>query len=128
MDIADYAFTTIKPNLGVAYATSECAEVGLKVKCKPRNSTCVNGIRHIPTNLIDVAGLVPGAHLGKGRGNQFLNDLVNADVLIQVVDVSGRTDVEGAPCTGCDPSTEVKMIQNEYGGVARRRYRGTRTP
>lgn len=113
VDIADYAFTTIKPNLGVAYATSECAEVGLKVKCKPRNSTCVNGIRHIPTNLIDVAGLVPGAHLGKGRGNQFLNDLVNADVLIQVVDVSGRTDVEGAPCTGCDPSTEVKMIQNE---------------
>ena len=73
----------------------------------------MNGIRHIPTNLIDVAGLVPGAHLGKGRGNQFLNDLVNADVLIQVVDVSGRTDVEGAPCTGCDPSTEVKMIQNE---------------
>ena len=113
VDIADYAFTTIKPNLGVAYAAKECAEVGLKVKCKPRNSTCKNGIRHIPTNLIDVAGLVPGAHLGKGRGNQFLNDLVNADVLIQVVDASGKTDVEGAPCTGCDPSTEVKMIQDE---------------
>ena len=113
VDIADYAFTTIKPNLGVAYANHECAEVGLNVKCNPRNSTCTNGVRHIPTNLIDVAGLVPGAHLGKGRGNQFLNDLVNADVLVQVVDASGRTDAEGAPCTGCDPSTDVKMIQSE---------------
>ncbi len=113
VDIADYAFTTIKPNLGVAYANHECAEVGLKVKCTPRNSTCSNGVRHIPANLVDVAGLVPGAHLGKGRGNQFLNDLVNADVLIQVVDLSGRTDSEGAPCENCDPSNEVKMIQDE---------------
>ncbi len=113
VDIADYAFTTIKPNLGVAYANHGCAEVELKVKCMPRNSTCSGGVRHIPSNIIDVAGLVPGAHLGKGRGNQFLNDLVNADVLIQVVDLSGRTDSEGAPCTGCDPATEVRMIQDE---------------
>lgn len=113
VDIADYAFTTIKPNLGVAYANHECAEVGLNVKCNPRNSTCTDGVRHIPINIIDVAGLVPDAHLGKGRGNQFLNDLVNADVLILVVDASGRTDAEGAPCNGCDPSTDVKMIQRE---------------
>lgn len=112
-EIADYAFTTIKPNLGVTYATKECAEVELKVKCRPRNSACAGGIRRIPANVIDVAGLVPGAHLGKGRGNQFLNDLISADVLIQVVDLSGKTDENGSPCSGCDPSVEVNMIREE---------------
>ncbi len=113
VEIADYAFTTIKPNLGVTHASHPCAEAELGVKCTPRNSACSGGIRMIPANVIDVAGLVPGAHLGKGRGNQFLNDLVSADVLVQVVDLSGRTDENGAPCEGCDPALEVKMIRDE---------------
>lgn len=111
--IADYAFTTIKPNLGMAYARKECAEVGLKVKCTPRNSGCINGTRQLPVNIIDVAGLVPGAHLGKGMGNQFLNDLISADALIQVVDVSGNTDSNGNKAPGSDPSVEVAMIRDE---------------
>ncbi len=111
--IADYAFTTIKPNIGVAYATTECAEVGLGVKCMPRNSSCLGGTRRIPVNVIDVAGLVPGAHLGKGMGNQFLNDIVNADVLVQVVDASGKTDINGGKAEGADPSVEVGMITAE---------------
>jgi ribosome-binding ATPase YchF (GTP1/OBG family) len=49
----------------------------------------------VPIELIDVAGLVPGAHLGKGLGNKFLDDLRAADALIHVVDVSGTTDAEG---------------------------------
>ncbi len=112
-DIADYPFTTIKPNLGVAYVTKECVHKELGVVCKPRNSMCKNGIRMIPANIVDVAGLVPGAHLGKGMGNQFLNDLAGADALIQVVDISGETDIEGKPCGGCDPSIEVSMVEGE---------------
>ena len=106
--IADYAFTTIKPNMGVAYATTECADVGLGVKCTPRNSSCLDGIRKIPINIVDVAGLVPGAHLGKGMGNQFLNDIVNADVLVQVVDASGKTDINGGKAEGA--IERVKMF------------------
>lgn len=49
----------------------------------------------MPIELLDVAGLVPGAHMGKGLGNQFLDDLRHADALIHVVDVSGTTDAEG---------------------------------
>lgn len=113
VQIADYAFTTIKPNLGVAYASRRCAEIDLGIKCRPRNSVCKNGFRQIPINIIDVAGLVPGAHLGKGRGNQFLNDLINAEVIIQVVDISGKTDMNGAGCEGSDPAVEVEMIRNE---------------
>ena len=49
----------------------------------------------MPIELLDVAGLVPGAHMGKGLGNRFLDDLRHADALIHVVDVSGTTDAEG---------------------------------
>ena len=93
--IANHPFTTIDPNKGIAYLTKECIEKELKVKCNARNSLCINGIRYIPINLIDVAGLVEGASNGKGMGNQFLNDLIGCDAFIIVVDASGRTDQEG---------------------------------
>ncbi|GIL60696.1 hypothetical protein Vafri_15231, partial [Volvox africanus] len=51
--------------------------------------------RKVPVVVKDVAGLVPGAYQGRGRGNAFLNDLCDADVLIHVVDGSGTTDREG---------------------------------
>lgn len=47
-----------------------------------------------------MAGLVPGACEGRGRGNKFLNDLLDADVLIHVIDLSGQTDENGKPTTG----------------------------
>ncbi len=112
-EITGRPFTTINPNYGVAYVTSKCVDTELGVKCNPRNSFCINGIRQIPTNIIDVAGLVPGAHLGKGMGNQFLNDLIQADALIQVVDLSGKTDEYGNPCENCDPAEEVGMVREE---------------
>lgn len=112
-EIADYPFTTIKPNVGVAYVTRVCPEKELGVKCTPRNSLCIDGIRRIPVNMVDVAGLVPGAHMGKGMGNQFLNDLVGADLLIQVVDISGRTDANGNAGVNCDPAEDVKMVREE---------------
>ena len=59
--IANYPFTTIDPNKGVAYVAEECAEKKIGKKCKPRNSLCENGMRLVPVNIIDVAGLVPGA-------------------------------------------------------------------
>ena len=113
VDIADYPFTTINPNIGVTYATKPCPEKELKTKCKARNSLCVDGIRKIPVNIIDVAGLVEGAHAGKGRGNQFLNDLAAADALMLVVDASGKTDQAGNPCESCNPIDDVNMVMDE---------------
>ncbi|VVB58922.1 Ribosome-binding ATPase YchF [Candidatus Anstonella stagnisolia] len=112
--IADYPFTTIDPNKGVAYVRSPCPHVALGLKkCDARNSKCEGGVRLIPINMVDVAGLVPDAHLGKGMGNQFLGDLAQADVLIQVVDASGRTDVQGNRVEGADVCEEVRMLQRE---------------
>ncbi|HUC38550.1 MAG TPA: redox-regulated ATPase YchF [Candidatus Acidoferrum sp.] len=111
--IADYPFTTIKPNLGVAYATKKCVHEELGVKCTARNSLCVKGTRMLPINIVDVAGLVEGAHAGKGMGNQFLNDLASADALIMVVDASGKTDSAGNKTEGSNPINDVKIINEE---------------
>ena len=111
--IANYPFTTIKPNHGAAYVSKKCVDSELGVKCNPRNSICMNGTRLVPIEIVDVAGLVPNAHLGKGMGNQFLNDLISADAFIQVVDVSGKSDENGNPCEKCDPAKEFKMVNDE---------------
>src|SRR3989344_9706673 len=89
VEIANYPFTTIEPNSGVGYVKVDCVEKFFNVKCNPKKGYCINGRRFVPVQLIDVAGLVPDAHLGKGKGNQFLDDLAQADVLIHIVDISG---------------------------------------
>ena len=92
VEIANYPFTTIKPNHGVGYVSTDCADKDFDKQCNPKFGFCLNHRRFIPVDLLDVAGLVPGAHEGKGMGNQFLEDLRPADVLIHVIDVSGSTN------------------------------------
>lgn len=67
----------------------------------------------MPIELLDVAGLVPGAHMGKGLGNRFLDDLRHADALVHVVDVSGTTDAEGKATRGYDPSQDIVWLRSE---------------
>jgi len=113
---AAYPFTTIKPNVAMAAVTTKCAcqaLEGITGKCKGRNSKCVNGVRHIPVQLVDVAGLVPGAHLGKGMGNEFLNDLIDAEALVHVIDLSGKTDEKGEPAEEYDPEKDILWLQDE---------------
>ena len=114
--IADYPFTTIQANVGVAYLRTRCACAEMGVVDKPKNSICVNGIRLIPVKLVDVAGLVEGASEGRGLGNQFLDDVRQADALIQVVDASGSTDIEGrkVPPGSHDPIQDVEMVEHEF--------------
>jgi len=112
--IAAYPFTTIQPNKGVTYVRARCPHVELGLpNCNPRNSKCENGTRLIPIGMLDVAGLVPDAHLGRGLGNQFLGDLASADCLIQVVDASGKTDAEGKQTDYYYPGNEITFLENE---------------
>ena len=73
----------------------------------------MDGKRSVPIELLDVAGLVPGAHEGKGLGNKFLDDLRHADALVHVVDVSGTTDAEGKATRGYDPSQDIVWLRSE---------------
>ncbi len=115
VEIANHPFTTIKPNVGVGYVRKKCVCKEFGVKDNPRNSICIDGERFIPVTLIDVAGLIPEAHRGRGLGNKFLDDLRKADVLLHVVDASGSTDAEGRPVPPgtYDPVEEVRLIQRE---------------
>lgn len=114
-EIANYPFTTIKPNRGVAYVRAKCPHGELGHPCSPRNSHCENGVRLIPVELLDVAGLVPDAWQGKGLGNQFLDDLRQADAFIHVIDASGSTDCEGVAVPACshDPMDDVRFLEKE---------------
>ena len=113
--VADYPFTTVDPNLGKGHVQRPCVCRQLKVSDNPKNSICENGIRFAPVDLLDVAGLVPGAHEGKGMGNKFLNDLSRADVLLHIVDFSGATNDKGEiekPGTH-DPVNDIKFLEDE---------------
>ncbi|AGN00361.1 translation-associated GTPase [Salinarchaeum sp. Harcht-Bsk1] len=108
-----YPFTTIDPSIGEAYVRTPCAAPEFEESCQPSVGACEDGTRFVPVKLVDVAGLVPGAHEGKGLGNQFLTDLNETDVLVHVVDFSGTTDLEGEPTEGHDPRDDVDFLEAE---------------
>ena len=133
VDIANYPFCTIDPNVGVAFVAARlpcpCKELREKLEsdgrlsppedddprkgsiCEPRTGSCVEFKRLVPCYLVDVAGLVPGASEGRGRGNAFLADLSNCDALIQVVDAAASTDIEG------NPTSPAKEIVNAVSSI-----------
>jgi len=115
VEIANYPFTTIKPNRGIGYLRAPCVCKEFNVKDSPKNSICLDGIRLVPVELIDCAGLVPGAWQGRGLGNQFLDEIRKADALIHIVDAAGATDSEGKICKpgSHDPAEDVKFLETE---------------
>jgi len=115
VEIANYPFTTIKPNHGTGFVKVKCVDRELGVKCNPRFGYCLNGKRFVPVDLLDVAGLVPGAHEGKGMGNQFLDDLNQADVLVHIIDISGSTNEKGEQVAALsyDPTNDVRFLEHE---------------
>jgi hypothetical protein len=114
-EVSEIPFTTIEPNKGVAYVKTPCVCQEFNIDDNPKNSLCINGIRFIPINLLDVAGLVPDAHKGKGLGNQFLNDLSRADILIHIVDMTGSLDKSGNLIGSGenDPYEDIVFLERE---------------
>lgn len=113
---ANFPFTTIEPNIGIGHIRTPCVCTEFHVKDNPLHSICIDGNRFIPIRILDVAGLVPGAHSGRGLGNQFLDSAREADALVHVVDVAGSTDLEGHavnPGTG-DPMQDADFVLEEF--------------
>src|ERR1700689_4108970 len=84
--IADYAFTTLEPNLGV-----------VTIGDAPYEESYV---------VADIPGLIEGAHLGAGLGVQFLRHVERTRILVHLVDVS---DADGRP----DPTEDFRVIMAE---------------
>jgi len=111
--ITGVPFCTIKPNVGVGYVIIDCACKEFGVSCNPKTGYCKNGKRYVPVRLVDVAGLVPGAHEGRGLGSKFLDDLRQASALIHIVDASGTRDAEGKITSGYDPENDIGFLEKE---------------
>jgi ribosome-binding ATPase len=111
VEIANYPFTTISANRGTSYVRVPCPCTQLKARC----GHCVEGVRFVPIELVDVAGLVPEAHKGRGLGNTFLDNLRQSEAIINVIDASGGTDLEGnvlgAPSH--DPLEDISLLESE---------------
>jgi ribosome-binding ATPase YchF (GTP1/OBG family) len=113
VDVANYPFTTIDPNRGVTHVRTACPCLDLDERCG--NERCADGKRYVPVELLDVAGLVPGAADGRGLGNQFLDALMDADAILNVLDAAGATDPEGEPVEigTADPVEEADFVEEE---------------
>ena len=113
--VSTYPFTTKKPNVGQAYVKTICVCREMGVQDNPRNSSCIEGARFIPVQLIDLPGLIKGSWMGKGLGTQFLSVASQADALIHIADASGSVDADGKitkPGMG-NPVADVYDIEEE---------------
>ena len=118
--ISPVPFTTLKPNVGIAFVTKECVCREFGVKCNPRSGSCIDGIRFIPIRIWDLPGIVRDAHKGRGLGLQFLDEIRRAEALIHVVDFSGKTDEEGNPTENHDPLIDIEFLALKIKGRNRK--------
>ncbi|MFA6089057.1 MAG: GTPase, partial [Candidatus Woesearchaeota archaeon] len=114
-EIANYPFTTIKPNHGTGYVQIPDIAKEFGKKANPREGYVIDDIRFVPVDMMDIAGLVPGAHEGLGMGSQFLDDIRQADALVHVIDISGSVNEKGEPCGlgNYDPLNDVEFLEVE---------------
>ena len=105
VDISNYPFCTIEPNIGVVEVPDErlakLAEFSHSKKVVP---TVVE--------FVDIAGLVKGAAEGEGLGNKFLTHIKEVDAIAHVVRVfedANITHVSGAP----NPVSDITVIEYE---------------
>jgi len=115
VEIASYPFTTIKPNHAVGFVKVKDPAREFGKVSNPRMGYILGEWRFVPVDLIDVAGLVPGAHEGKGLGKEFLNDLNQADALIHIIDVAGSINERGESVEpgSYDPADDVAFLEEE---------------
>ncbi|MBI2104907.1 MAG: redox-regulated ATPase YchF [Candidatus Omnitrophica bacterium] len=103
--VAPYPFTTIEQHVGVAPVAD------------PRLEALAKGLspdRVVPTSLevVDIAGLVKGAHRGEGLGNQFLSHIAGVDALLHVVRCFEDPNV-AHPMGGVDPLRDIEVVNTE---------------
>lgn len=105
VDIANFPFTTIEPNVAVVAVPDENLEK-LSQMLKPEKITPA------AIEFIDIAGLVKEAHLGKGLGNQFLAKIRETDLLVEVVRAFEDKNVSHVE-NSIDPERDIEIIKAE---------------
>jgi len=105
IDIQNYPFTTIDPNVGVVAVPDERLELLAKLS---------NSKKIIPTAIefIDIAGLVKGASTGEGLGNKFLANIREVDTIAHIVRVFDDADIIHVH-KRIDPMDDIEIIKTE---------------
>lgn len=105
VEIANYPFTTIEPNVAIVPVPDENLEK-LSAVLKPEKITPAT------IEFIDIAGLVKEAHLGKGLGNNFLAKIRETNILVEVVRAFEDKNVPHVE-NSINPERDIKIIEEE---------------
>lgn len=105
VDISNYPFTTIDPNVGVVGVPDERLELLAKMS---------HSAKIVPTAIefIDIAGLVKGAAQGEGLGNKFLANIREVDAIAEVVRVFEDEKITHVH-KKIDPASDIEIINTE---------------
>jgi len=115
VEIHSRPFTTIKSNEGTAHVKIPDIAQERGKPANPREGYVQEKFRFVPIKLMDVPGLIEKSYEGKGMGNQFLDDLNQANALIHVIDISGSTNEKGEPVPplSYNPSEDIRFLEFE---------------
>jgi len=105
VDINNYPFCTIEPNVGIVKVPDARLE---KLARMSKSAKIIPAI----VEFVDIAGLVKGASLGEGLGNKFLANIRETDAIVQVVRVfenSAITHIHNK----IDPEHDIEIINME---------------
>lgn len=118
VDVANYPFATIDPNVGVVAVPDPRLEVLTKME---------QSAKTIPTTVefVDIAGLVKDAHKGEGLGNKFLANIREVDAIAEVVrafDDPNVIHVAGAIDPRSDSATiDIELAMADLSVVEKRK-------
>lgn len=105
VNISNYPFCTIEPNVGVVEVPDERVD---------KLALAFNSVKKIPTivKFVDIAGLVRGANKGEGLGNQFLANIREVDAILFVVRCFENTEITHVERT-VDPVRDIDIVNTE---------------
>jgi len=105
VDISNYPFCTIDPNVGVVQVPDERLDkIAEMVKPQKKTPTIIE--------FVDIAGLVKGAHKGEGLGNQFLAHIREVDAIVHVVRSFEAADIKHIEDT-LDVQRDIDIVNTE---------------
>ena len=105
VDINNYPFCTIEPNVGVVEVPDERVDNLAKIFNSKKKL-------YATIEFVDIAGLVKGASQGEGLGNKFLHNVREVDALVQVVRIFENTNITHVHET-IDPKRDMEIINTE---------------
>lgn len=105
VDISNYPFCTIEPNVGVVKVPDERLEKLAKMSESQKIVPAV-------VEFVDIAGIVKGASEGEGLGNKFLANIREVDAIAQVVRVFKNEKITHVN-NKIDPLSDIEIINTE---------------